>query len=109
MVSGCEFTAWTSVEQCKTGCLEDMYRRADVDEVLACYEAALDPPTRAQAEARVDEAVEHGFFEREVATGTFDRDAWVDRAIEDGTCDVFAVVQCKVDAVQVAPTGPFIE
>lgn len=109
MVSGCGFTAWTSVEQCSSGCVEDMYRRDDADVVLACYMAAVEPPSRAEAEASVDDAVAHGLFEREVMTGTFDREAWVDRAVTDGTCDVFAVVQCKVDAVQVAPTGPFIE
>jgi hypothetical protein len=107
-VAGCDFSAWSSVQQCTDGCVEDMYRRDDVEEVLACYEAAVDAPTRAQVEATIDRALEHGFFVDEVAAGTFDRNARVTAGIEAGTCDLFAVVQCKVDAVQKPPSGLFL-
>jgi len=108
-VSGCGFGAWSSVEQCQSGCVEDMYRRTDVDAVMACYEAAVDAPTREQAEAKVDAAIDGGFFGLQVADGTFDRESLVVGAIESGTCDVFAVIQCKVEAVQERPSGPFIQ
>ncbi|MCP4871184.1 MAG: hypothetical protein GY898_20945 [Proteobacteria bacterium] len=108
-VSGCEFSAWSNVTQCQEGCMEDMYRRSDATEVLACYTAAVDAPARASVEATLDRALEHGFFADEVTAGTFDREAKVAEGIEAGTCDLFAVVQCKVDAVQIAPTGPFLD
>jgi len=107
-VSGCEFSAWSSVTQCTDGCIEDMYRRDDATEVLACYAAAVDEPPRAEVEATLEVALAHGFFADEVAAGTFDREARVTAGIAAGTCDLFAVVQCKVDAVQEAPAGLFL-
>lgn len=108
-VSGCEFSAWSSVTQCQDGCMEDMYRRSDADEVLACYTAAVEEPARASVETQLDRALAHGFFADEVAAGTFDREAKVTEGIAAGTCDLFAVVQCKVDAVQEPPTGLFLD
>ena len=106
-VDDCGFTAWSGVEQCTAGCLEDMYRRTDADDVLDCYQAAVDPPTREQAEIRVDRALEAGLL-GEVSFVPFDREATIDQAVASGTCDMFAVVQCKVDAVQVPASGPLL-
>ena len=107
-VTECGFNAWTSVEQCRVGCVEDLYRRDDADEVLACYDAAIDVPTSDQAGALVDRAAAAGLFAEQVAAGTFDRAAAVQEAIVHGTCDPFAVVQCKVEAVQVRPDAPLV-
>ncbi len=107
-VVGCEFTAWPTAEQCRAGCEEDMYRRDDAADVFACYEAAVAPPSRIEAGARVDAAVDRGFFAEEIAAGTWDREATIDAAVEAGTCDLFAVVQCKVEAVQVRPDPPLL-
>jgi hypothetical protein len=102
-VTDCGFAAWPTVTACRQGCVEDLYRRDDVDEVLACYRAAVAPPTQADAEARVDDAISEGLFDRPIAAGTFDRDAAVTQAVEWGTCDAFEVVQCKVDAITKRP------
>jgi hypothetical protein len=107
-VTDCGFNAWGGVEQCRIGCVEDLYRRADADEVLACYHAAVDPPTSEQAEALVDRATEAGFFDDRIEAQTFVRADAVTEAIGNGTCDAFAVVQCKVEAVQVRPTAPLL-
>ena len=103
----CGVTAWADVEQCTAGSGEDLYRRTDADEVLACYEAAIAVPTRAQAEAKVDAAFEAGLF-GEILIGMPDRDTLVEQAIQSGTCDVFEVVQCKVEAVQEPASGALI-
>jgi len=102
-VTDCGFSGWPTVTACRAGCVEDLYRRDDVDEVLACYRAAVAPPTPAEAQERVDEAVAEGLFDRAIVAGTFDLEATVQEAIEWGTCDAFAVVQCKVDAVTKRP------
>ncbi len=103
----CGFVAWSGVEQCAAGCVEDMYRRDDTDQVFACYHAAVDPPTTAEAEARVDRAIEAGLFDQPSVV-PFDKQAVIDEAIDSGTCDLFAVVQCKVDAVQVPAPGALL-
>ncbi len=107
-VNECGFTAWASVEQCKVGCVEDLYRRTDTAEVIACYDSAVDVPTPEAAGALVDRAVEAGLFSAQVTAGTFDRNVAVQDAIGHGTCDSFAVLQCKVEAVQVRPTAPLL-
>ena len=107
-VSDCGFNAWGSVEQCRVGCVEDLYRRTDADAVIACYDAAVDVPTVEQAGALVDRAVEAGLFSEQVTAGTFDRGAAVVDAQTHGTCDAFAVVQCKVEAVQVRADAPLV-
>ena len=107
-VNDCGWTAWGSVDQCRIGCTEDLYRRSDASEVIACYDAAVDAPTAEQAAAVVDRAVEAGLFADAVAAGTFDRDAAVNDAVGHGTCDAFALVQCKVEAVKVRPDAPLV-
>ena len=109
LVDECGFTAWSSSEQCRVGCVDDMYRRHDAAELLACYEAAIDPPDSETAEQRVRRAREGGLFDDAISAGSFDEAAEVQRAVELGTCDAFAFVQCKVEAVQVAPQTPLVE
>lgn len=106
-VDECGFSAWQTVEQCAAGCVEDLYRRDDKDRVLECYHAAVDAPTREQAEVAVDAAIEAGLFSQP-HIGPFDREAAVQEAVAAGTCDVFAVVQCKVDSIQVPVSGTLI-
>jgi len=36
LMDECGFGAWSSVEQCRMGCVEDMYRRADAKDLLTC-------------------------------------------------------------------------
>lgn len=107
-VNVCEWPAWTSVEQCKRGCLEDMYRRNDADAVLDCYAAAADPPTTEAVEAAVDEAIARGVYATGISQGTFDRAAAISQTTEQMTCDPFAAVQCKTDAVLVRPDLPLV-
>lgn len=107
-VSDCGFNAWGSVEQCRIGCVEDLYRRTDAEAVIACYDAAVDAPTEELAGVTVDRATEAGLFADAQAAGTFDRATAITEAIGHGTCDTFAVVQCKVDAVQVRPDVPLV-
>jgi len=107
-VTDCGFNAWGSVEQCRVGCVEDLYRRDDAAEVIACYDAAVDAPTTEQAAAVLDRATDAGLFSEQQAAGTFDRDVAIQDAVGHGTCDPFAVVQCKVEAVQVRPTAPLV-
>ncbi len=107
-VLGCGWNAWTSVEQCRQGCVEDMYRRDDANEVLDCYVAASDAPAEETAASWVDRAYGAGVFDAKVAAGTYSREEAVEEAIAFGTCDVFAAVQCKVDAVIRPPRGLFI-
>ena len=109
LITGCEFTAWSSAEQCQAGCVEDMYRRSDAEDVLACYQAAIDPISRAEAEDRVDRALEKGALGGLTLSDGIDREAVIQQTLEASSCDVFAVVQCKVEAVQVAPSGLFID
>jgi hypothetical protein len=106
-VVDCEFTAWSSVDQCAAGCVEDMYRRTDAHDVLDCYHAAVDTPTAQQSEARVDRALEAGLL-GEASFIPFDRAAAVDQAMSAGTCDMFAVVQCKAESVQVPASGALL-
>lgn len=103
----CGFTAWSGVEQCAAGCVEDLYRRDDAEEVLACYHAAVDVPSRTEAEARVDRAIEAGLFDQPSVI-PFDKEAVIDGAVDSGTCDLFAVIQCKVVAVQVPASGTLL-
>lgn len=107
-VNVCGWPAWTSVEQCKRGCLEDMYRRSDANEVLDCYAAAADPPTTEAVNAAVDEAVARGVYDSGISQGTFDRAAALSQMTEQMTCDPFAAVQCKTDAVLVRPDLPLV-
>jgi hypothetical protein len=102
-VTECGWTAWPTVESCTAGCVDDLYRRKDADEVLACYHAAADPPSHQAAEARVLQAEEAGLFSRAQAAGTYDREAAILDAIEHGTCDPFAAVDCKVGSVLQRP------
>ncbi|GEM_PF-1810457 len=107
-VNDCGFNAWNSVEQCRVGCVEDLYRRTDAAEVIACYDAAVDAPSEEEAGALVDRAVDAGLFSEQQAAGTFVRATAVQEAIGHGTCDPFAVVQCKVEAVKVRPDAPLV-
>jgi hypothetical protein len=108
LFNDCSLEAWSSIEQCRLGCVEDMYRRDDASDIFTCYEAALAPPTLEAATARVNRAREAGLFESEIAAGTWDEEGEVQRALELGSCDLFAFVQCKVEAVQVVPTAPLV-
>jgi len=85
-----------------------MYRRDDAKDLLACYETALAPPTLEEATTRVTRAQQAGLFAAEIAAGTWNEEAEVQRALELGSCDLFAFVQCKVEAVQVVPTAPLV-
>ncbi len=107
-VNVCEWPAWTSVEQCKQGCLDDMYRRSDAAEVLNCYAAAADPPTQEVVQASVDEALARGVYGVAISQGTFNREQAELRALEQMTCDPFAAVQCKTEAVLVQPDLPLV-
>ena len=107
-VNDCQFSAWSNVSQCTQGCVDDMYRRDDAQEVFDCYRAAIAPPSREQAAITVQRAVDAGLFSKDQEVGLFDLDAAIDAAIEHGTCDPFAAVQCKVQALKQPPTGLFI-
>jgi hypothetical protein len=107
-VTVCEFPAWSTVEQCTQGCVDDMYRRDDWQVVLDCYARAADPPTEDEAAAWVDAALAAGRWAQQVAAGSFDRPAALDLARDSLTCDAFAVVQCKVDSVLDPPSGTLI-
>ncbi len=107
-VTVCEWPAWTSVEQCKRGCLDDMYRRADAAEVLDCYAAAADAPTAELVQQTLDEAIALGVYDVAVAQGTFDRAQAAIQMTEQMTCDPFAAVQCKTSAVLVRPDLPLV-
>lgn len=108
LFNDCSLEAWSSIEQCRLGCVEDMYRRNDAKDLFTCYETALAPPTLEEAATRVTRAQQAGLFEAEIAAGTWDEEAEVQRALELGSCDLFAFVQCKVEAVQVVPTAPLV-
>lgn len=108
LVDDCAFTAWPSVESCRVGCMDDLYRRDDVDDVLGCYHAALDGPTEAVAEAKVTEALDAGYWAAEVEAGTFDRPARVQQVRADGRCDPFAVVQCRIDSAGDEAPSPLL-
>ena len=56
----------------------------------------------------MDRAVAAGLFSAQVTAGTFDRNVAVQDAVGHGTCDAVAVLQCKVEAVQVRPTAPLL-
>ncbi len=107
-ISTCDWNAWSTVSQCTQGCVDDMYRRDDAQEVFDCYRAAIAPPSREQAAITVQRAVDAGLFSKDQEVGLFDLDAAIDAAIEHGTCDPFAAVQCKVQALKQPPTGLFI-
>ncbi|MBJ93634.1 MAG: hypothetical protein CMP23_04080 [Rickettsiales bacterium] len=107
-VNTCEWNAWTHVSQCTQGCVEDMYRRHDVDEVFACYRRAVAAPAREEARQVVERALDAGLFSKSQEIGEFDLEAEVDRAVEAGTCDPFAAVQCKVQALKTEPAGLLI-
>jgi len=108
-VNTCGWPAWTSVEQCQQGCLDDLYRRDDAAELFACYNDAADPPTAEVAGAQVDLAVEQGVYDAQILQGTFDRTTAIERMTEQMTCDPFAVVQCKTEAVLVQPDLPLVQ
>ncbi|HCP48376.1 MAG TPA: hypothetical protein DIU15_20225 [Deltaproteobacteria bacterium] len=108
-MNDCGWTAWENLAQCQSGCLDDTYRRDDADELLDCYSSAVATPSLSEAEAVVERSIASGVFAAEQAAGTFDRDAAVQAAIEQGTCDAFALVQCRADAVKRRPTGLFIQ
>lgn len=96
----CGWTAWADVDSCKAGCEDDLYRRSDADEVLDCYEAAVAQMPREQAEDVIDQALLEGIFSTQEAANTFNYIREVERFQEASTCDLFATVQCKVQAVQ---------
>ena len=75
--------------------------------MLACYHEAVDVPTRTQAEVRVDRAIEAGLFDQPTVV-PLDKEAVIDAAVDSGTCDLFAVIQCKVEAVQVPASGALL-
>jgi len=108
-VNDCGWTAWENLAQCQVGCVDDTYRRDDANELLDCYSSAAAVPSLEEAAAAVERAVEAGFFSVEQASGTFDREAATTLAVEQGTCDAFALVQCRADAVKRRPTGAFIQ
>ena len=107
-ISTCEWNAWSHVSQCTQGCVEDMYRRNDADEVFDCYRAAIAPPSREDARATVQQALDAGLFAKAQDLNEFVFEVAVDEAIAHGTCDPFAAVQCKVQALKAPPTGLFI-
>ncbi len=108
LIDECGFGAWSSTEQCRSGCIEDMYRRADAKDLFTCYESAVAAPDDAEAAQRVARAQAAGLFDSAIAAGTWDEAAEVTRAKTLGTCDLFAFVQCKVEAVQVVPEAPLV-
>ncbi len=107
-VNICEWPAWTSVEQCKRGCLDDMYRRSDAQEVLDCYAAAADAPSPDTVELTLDQALAQGVYDVAIAQGTFERGRAAAQLTEQMTCDPFAAVQCKTAAVLVRPDLPLV-
>jgi hypothetical protein len=109
LIDGCGFGAWSSVEQCRAGCVDDMYRRSDAEELFSCYEDAVATPSIEDASRRVSRAREAGLFDAAIAEGSWDEPGEVQRALELGRCDLFAFVQCKVEAVQVVPRAPLVE
>ena len=54
------------------------------------------------------DTVEHYFNDDPLAQGTFDRAAALSQMTEQMTCDPFAAVQCKTDAVLVRPDLPLV-
>lgn len=108
LVNTCEWPAWTSADQCADGCIDDLYRRDDADDLIACYNAAADAPSAELAGARVDLAVEQGVYDSQIAQGTYDRPGAIVQMTERMTCDPFAAVQCKTDAVLVRPNLPLV-
>ena len=108
VMDDCGFGAWSSVEQCRLGCIDDMYRRTDAKQLIACYEAAVAAPTVEEATTRVNRARQAGLFDAAIEAGTWDEQAEIQRASELGTCDIFSFVQCKVEAVQVVPKAPLV-
>jgi len=86
-----------------------MYRRDDAEEIFSCYRAAVAAPSREEAAATVERALAAGLFSRELELGEFNLEVAVDSAIENGTCDAFAAVQCKVQALKAPPSGLFIQ
>ncbi|MEE2828594.1 MAG: hypothetical protein VX498_05370 [Myxococcota bacterium] len=108
LVDECGFNAWSSAEQCRLGCVDDMYRRTDAEELLGCYEAAVDPPSHEEAAELVNRALQAGFLAPPIDDQPLDVDAEIERAVAFGTCDVFSFVQCKVEAVQVPPSSPLL-
>jgi hypothetical protein len=104
----CGWTAWPSVEACKAGCEDDLYRRSDAAEVLDCYDAAVAPMPEDAAEDLITRAITEGIFEADEADGSFSYIAEVDRFVEASRCDVFATVQCKVQAVQQPINTPLL-
>lgn len=107
-ITTCEWNAWSHVSQCTQGCVEDMYRRDDAEEIFDCYRAAIAPPTREAAQVTVQRALDAGLFSKAQDLSEFDFELAVEDAIVSGTCDPFAAVQCKVQALKVPPTGIFI-
>ena len=108
-IQTCEWNAWGYVSQCTQGCVEDMYRRDDAEEIFACYRSAVAAPTRQEAGETVQRALDAGLFSKDLAVGQFNLEESIARAIEHGTCDPFAAVQCKVDALKATPSGLFIQ
>lgn len=93
----CNLPSWPTEEQCVRGCMDDLYRRDDAEEILACYQGAIDGPTRAQAEALVDRAIGEGLFEAESVAGTFDREFEIE-VLDRRSCDLFQMIDCKTRA-----------
>lgn len=108
LIDDCGFGAWSSTEQCRSGCIEDMYRRSDAKDLFACYESAVAEPDAAEAAQRVARAQKAGLFDEAIAAGTWDEASELTRATALGTCDLFSFVQCKVEAVQVVPKAPLV-
>lgn len=108
LMNDCEYSAWATTEQCRQGCTDDLYRRDDAADVMTCYESAVAVPSAEEAASRVARAREAGLFDKAIEAGTWDQTAEEARAVELGTCDLFAFVQCKVGAVQVEPKLPMI-
>ncbi len=105
-MTSCGWTAWPSVDACKAGCEDDLYRRSDATEVLDCYEASVAEMTEDEAQELVNRAITEGVF---VADATeFSYIAEVQRVVEASRCDVFATVQCKVQSVQQPVDTPLL-
>lgn len=104
----CGWTAWPSVDVCKAGCEDDLYRRGDASDVLDCYESAIAPLPQEAAEEIVTRALTEGMFRAQEEANTFSYIAEVERYTSASECDLFATIQCKVLAVQQPVNTPLL-
>ncbi len=107
MVGTCAWQAWSSVEVCTQGCLDDLYRREDSAEIVACYDAAVEPMTRDAAEAAVTDALNAGLLADDSPDFSFLGE--VQRLQDGSACDAFAVIRCKQGAAPSRPDLPLVD